>query len=534
MAGGMNAKSSKAVIGLGTWMDKVAYRLVEREKNLGRSLNLLRTQAGIGASGNIHIGSVSDSVRAYAISLAVRNLGYDSEMIQFADDMDGLRSIPSDMPSSLSKYLLHPVSLVPDPFGCHESFAIHVESLLIDALEMMGIEAKLYRGYEVYSRGLFRDQIAKILSRWREVGEKIEELTGQSKFKEVLPYFPLCSSCGRIYTSVAKEFDPSRGIVPYKCVGVSIKGVRHAGCGNEDEADISKAEGKLSWKVEWAARWAGLDIRFEAFGKDLAASVKVNDWVSKNILGFEPPMHLQYELFLDESRRKISKSKAGSVFTPHSWFRYGTPQSLVLLLLKRIRGARVVSPRLIPSLMNEVDRLAENYFSDGGDMARKGLYQYVYLMNPPQKKPSSVPYNLLLALASTAPKDREMDFIASRLRKYGYIVDGDVQARIGMAVNYYRDYGQPERGKVELSGPILDAVKTLAEKLTGIDDGEKLQGLIFSIAREHGLQPSEFFKTLYMIFLGQDRGPRLGPFIIEDLGKAQALEVLRAAISANV
>jgi lysyl-tRNA synthetase class 1 len=101
------------------------------------------------------------------------------------------------------------------------------------------------------------------------------------------------------------------------------------------EANIVKGQGKLAWKVEFAARWAALDIRFEAFGKDIMDSVRVNDWVSDEILAFPHPFHVKYELFLDRAGKKISKS-AGNVFTPQKWLRYGTPESRILILLKRI------------------------------------------------------------------------------------------------------------------------------------------------------------------------------------------------------
>jgi len=204
---------------------------------------------------------------------------------------------------------------------------------------------------------------------------------------------------------------------------VSIKKRWFEGCGYEGEADISRADGKLSWKVEWAARWAALDVRFEAYGKDLAASVKVNDWVSENILGYKPPKHVQYELFLDESRRKISKSKGVSVFTPHEWFKYGSPQSLVLLFLKRIKGTRVISPQLIPALMDELDALGEQYRRNTGDPRRTGLYVYAYMFNPPQKPLTKISYSLLVFLASIAPEGKEIEFVVSRLKRYGYKVD---------------------------------------------------------------------------------------------------------------
>ena len=74
-------------------MDKIADSIISRERNLGRPLGLIKVESGLGASGIPHIGSMADAVRSYGISLALRNLGYESELITYSDDMDGLRKI---------------------------------------------------------------------------------------------------------------------------------------------------------------------------------------------------------------------------------------------------------------------------------------------------------------------------------------------------------------------------------------------------------------------------------------------------------
>ena len=109
--------------------------------------------------------------------------------------------------------------------------------------------------------------------------------------------------------------------------------------GTKVSADIRKGEGKLSWKVEFAARWAAFDIRFEAHGKELTDSVKINDWISDNVLGFPHPSHIVYELFQDKGGKKISKS-VGNLVTPQKWLTFATPQSLMLVYYKRIVGAQ--------------------------------------------------------------------------------------------------------------------------------------------------------------------------------------------------
>jgi len=67
--------SKQEVIGKGTWIDKLSFELLEREKSLGRSLDILRVESGLGASGVPHIGSLGDAVRAYGVKLALENFG---------------------------------------------------------------------------------------------------------------------------------------------------------------------------------------------------------------------------------------------------------------------------------------------------------------------------------------------------------------------------------------------------------------------------------------------------------------------------
>ena len=526
--------AKREIIGHGTWLDKVAAELIEREKKLGRKIDLIRTESGLGASGIPHIGSMADAVRAYGVTLALRELGYNSESIAFTDDLDGLRKVPAGMPESLEEHLLRPVSSIPDPYGCHESFSEHVSGMLKEALMEAGIECRYMSGRKTYASGILAEQIHRILLNAQKIGEIIEELTGQDKFKKTLPYFAICKQCGRIYTTQAYEYDPSRRIVKYRCIGAEVGGRYFKGCGYEGEADIRKDDGKLVWKTEFAARWAALDIRFEAYGKDIADSVKVNDWIAKNVLEFEPPMHVRYEMFLDASGRKISKS-IGNVFTPQLWYRYGTPESLLLLLFKRATGTRVLSFQTIPKLMDELDYLEDVYFdrvkipSELERAKLKGLYLYSHLLNPPKKLSTHVPYSLIVELAIAAPEDKRFEFVVSRLRKYGYQIDEKAERKIRLAINYAADLGSVERELVTLSNDEKRAINHLIERIQASENGEEIQEGIFEAARRNGLKPREFFKKLYAIFLGRDRGPRLGPYIW-DLGKERAIEILRKSL----
>jgi lysyl-tRNA synthetase, class I len=292
-------------IGKGTWIDKVAFTIIEREKKLGRPCEIINVESGLGASGIPHIGSMGDAVRAFGISLALKNMGYKSELIAFSDDFDGLRKVPYGLPQWLNEYLCKPVSTIPDPFGeCHRSYGAHMSSLLLEGLDKVGLNYKFKSGTEVYKSGILSDQIHKILIKSKIIGDEISKSTGQQKYIKFLPFFPICQQCGRLYVASATEYFVDEKTIAYSCIGNTIGKKKIDGCGHQGETKINNGDGKLAWKVEFAARWQAFDIRFEAFGKDIMDSVRINDWVASEILGFHHPLHIKYEMFLDKGGKK--------------------------------------------------------------------------------------------------------------------------------------------------------------------------------------------------------------------------------------
>ena len=533
------------VIGKGTWIDKVADSLIKREKKLGRNLSLIRVESGLGASGIPHIGSMADAVRAYGIALALQNFGFKSELVAYSDDMDGLRKIPQGLPYWLQDHIAKPVSIIPDPFGsCHPSYGMHMSSLLLDALDKAGIKYRFQSGSEAYKQGILAKQIDTILKNRSKIGQKIAEFVGQDKYTEVLPYFPICRNCGRLYTAVAQEYLPDERRVAYICRGGRIGKEEIKGCGNKGEADITRGEGKLAWKVEFAARWQALGIRFEAYGKDIMDSVRINDWIADEILDYPHPLHVKYEMFLDKAGKKISKS-SGNVLTPQMWLRYGTPESILLLLFKRIAGTRQLGLDDVPALMDEYDYYEDVYFGKIGEnnLAKltkiKGIYEYINKLNPPKQPNPHIPYRFMAQQASIfPPDDRDRDEkVFNRLMKYGMVKgkkSDSIMHKIRLASNWGDDnMAKDEKFEIHLSDLHRKAVQELIEAIrpfTGLpdsaDNAKNLQSNVFSIARANGIEPKEFFALLYRMFLNTDRGPRVGNYLL-DLGIDRATSLLK-------
>lgn len=527
------------MIGRGTWIDKLAYDMIQREKSLGRDIDkTIIVESGLGASGIPHVGSLGDAVRSYGVKMALNDMGYDSELLAYSDDLDGLRKIPDGFPKSLEDFVGQPVSLIPDPFGSYDSYADHMSRILLDGLDRLGIQYKSQRAFDAYKDGLLYKQIHTILKQADYIGQKIKDIVGQDKYVKSLPYFAVCEKCHKIYTTDSYEYDASSYMVRYRCVDIVIGGRVISGCGHRGMVNIRGGLGKLAWKVEFAARWSAFDVRFEAYGKDIMDSVSVNDWISEHILGYAPPHHVRYEMFLDRGGKKISKSK-GNVVTAQDWLDVGTPQSLLLLMYKRIQGARRLGLEDVPALMNEYDELENTYFGvtkmDNLDKAvrLRGLYEYVNLLRPPDSICPHVSYTLLVELAKIYTGDSRTEQILQKLDTYSKLPKdtSPIIHLIKLACRFADEYGHVEREEIQLNADVIPAISTLITSLKDSPDIDS-QEMIYSAAKSHDIKPRTLFEALYLIILGTRRGPRLGP-LISDMGASNVIRMLQRYVPAN-
>ena len=283
--------------------------------------------------------------------------------------------------------------------------------------------------------------------------------------------------------------------------------------------------------MEFAARWAAFGIRFEAYGKDIMDSVKVNDWVSDEILKVPHPYHVKYEMFLDKGGKKISKSQ-GNVITAQRWLEFGTPESILLLLYKRITGARELGFEDIPSLMNEYNELEDVYFgrikieNKAKSIKMKGLYEYVNLLDPPRQSSTHVNYRLIVELAKIFKEDRTQR-VTKKLQDYNVIKEAEprIIEIIRLAGNFADEFDMQEKTDVQIDGAAKKALQALVDALCIQKASEDIQNTIYQIAKSNGMQPKDFFKILYQIILGTSRGPKIGPFI-SDIGLAKTAQML--------
>jgi lysyl-tRNA synthetase class 1 len=191
--------------------------------------------------------------------------------------------------------------------------------------------------------------------------------------------------------------------------------------------------------------------------------------------------------------------------------------------------------------MNELDYLEDVYFGkkparDEKELVKlHGLYEYCWVMKPPSKPSVHAPYNLLTFLAKMAPKECPTEFITEKLQSYGYLqknqaIDADLAKRIEYAFNWIRDFEEIKETTVSLTTEEKHAIVDLVKVLETEDAPDKIQNAIFNAAKSHGLQHGAFFRVLYMILMGTQQGPRLGPYVLA-MGKQNVIAALQRALS---
>ena len=225
--------------------------------------------------------------------------GVKTRLFTFSDDMDGLRKVPDNVPNldMVREHLGKPLTRVPDPFGTHESFGHHNNARLRTFLDSFGFEYEFKSSTDCYASGEFDTALLRVLEKYDEVIDVILPTLGPERRATYSPFLPICPKTGVVLQVPIVDRDVKAGRIVYKDED-----------GKDVKVPVTGGHCKLQWKCDWAMRWYALGVDYEMSGKDLIDSLKLSSRICR-ILGGTPPTTLIYELFLDDSGQKISKSK---------------------------------------------------------------------------------------------------------------------------------------------------------------------------------------------------------------------------------
>ena len=504
------------------WPFEEARKVVARLKKRAKDEVIFET--GYGPSGLPHIGTFGEVARTTMVRHAFRMLTEDkvkTRLIAFSDDMDGLRKVPDNIPEKemVARHLGKSLTKVPDPFGTHPSFGEHNNARLRAFLDAFGFDYEFLSSTDCYLSGRFDATLLKVLERFDQVMTIMLPSLREERAQTYSPFLPVCPRTGLVLQVPIVARDVAAGTISYDDPEI----------GERMTTPVTGGRCKLQWKPDWAMRWVALGVDYEMAGKDLIDSVKLSGAICRT-LGGAPPEGFNYELFLDETGQKISKSK-GNGLTIEEWLRYASPELLSLFMYREPKAAKRLYFDVIPRHVDEYQQYLDAYPRQDARQRLANPVWHIHAGAPP-KADVPISFTMLLNLVS-ASNAENADTLWGFIGRYwpGLTPQSHpkLQQLVEYAIHYFRDFVLPAKNFREPSGTERAALIDLRDALSQLPDdapAEKIQEVVYEVGRREPFLDAtkkgkdgkpgvslDWFNMLYQVLLGQEKGPRFGSFV---------------------
>jgi len=470
------------------WPFEEARKLLKRIDGKTPAKGYVLLETGYGPSGLPHIGTFGEVVRTTMVRQAFRRLSdVPSRLFCFSDDMDGLRKVPDNVPNKemLAQHLGKPLTAVPDPFGSeHGSFGTANNARLRAFLDSFGFEYEFQSATDWYKSGRFDHMLLAMLRHYDEVQAVMLPTLGEERRATYSIFLPISPKTGRVLQVPIIKVDASAGTIAYRDEDGSLV-----------ETPVTGGNVKLQWSAELSARIV-------------------------RILGARPPDGFNYELFLDEEGKKISKSK-GNGLSVEEWLRYAPPESLALYMQQQPRRAKRLYFDVIPRAVDDYLAAVEKLPAEPAERVMENPAWHIHDGAPADHHAAGVTFGMLLNLASVAHTENK-DVLWQYLRRY---VPGATPENapyldrlLSGAVAYYQDFVKAAKKFRLPTATERAALRDLADTLRALPEdstAEFIQNEVYEAGKRHFAQAElrQWFKTLYEVLLGSEQGPRMGAFI---------------------
>lgn len=521
------------------WADKIAEELIKLFPNKKEFI----CAAGITPSGKVHIGNFRDIITSELVCRALADKGYKAELIFSWDDFDRLRKIPEGIPLDFSQYLGMPLTEVPDPYGCHNSYAKHFESEFEEVMPQLGVKARFIYQSEMYQKNKYYEEIKTALSKRKIIAKILGKFRTQGiSEKEIEEYYPLqiyCRKCRKSTTTRIINYDGENKI-EYSCE-----------CGHRETADISKENiGKLGWKIDWAMRWKYENVSFEPGGTDHAAqggSYYAAKEIAKEVFSTQCPLFKGYVFIGIQGAEKMSSSK-GTGIVPKDLLKIYEPELLRWMFCKTNpdKSFTLFFDTFIIKQYEEFDRTIAEYYKKKLSPVGEREIEFSGVVHKEQPTKERAPFRQIASFGQiTQGNFEELKNIYKRLEETydekllrvrleksqnwinKFMPELKIKLREIPNRDYYSSLTQEERNQIN----------KMAESLSDYWSLEKLTWLVYEIPKNASFSDEEkkkaqriFFKNVYQMLIDADTGPRLATFLIA-IGKDKVEELLN--IGAN-
>lgn len=520
------------------WSEEIAQRIIDRDPDKEEYV----CAAGTSPSGSVHIGNFRDVATPLFVVKALQKKGKKARLLLSWDDYDRCRKIPANVREvvgdSYDKYIGCPYVDIPDPWGCHKSFAAHFEDEYLRALKRFGIEIDCRYQADLYRSGAYTKDILEALQKRKEIFEILDSFKTKDPDKtpeelkaehdaEKEKYYPVsifCPECHSDFTTITSLSDDCT-TAEYTCR-----------CGHSGTFHfLTDFNCKLGWKVDWPMRWRYEKVDFEPGGKDHASptgSYSNAKLISKQIFGFEPPIFQGYEFIGIKGMTGKMSSSSGLNLTPDALLKLYQPE-IILWLYSKTDPTKAFDFCFDEGILRqyfEFDRMLNECRNGTASEAAQAI---MYNCKIEGREVVTVPMGLLVQLGSVV--DFNVPMLETVFAKIGMPYTREQFAdRLDRAKFWLEECAPDQVNRLRatrnwavwntLSDSEKQAIRMLFEKLrNGEYTPDSLNTLLYDIPKAiypdltdqkelRNIQ-SAFFKTVYRLLLDKEQGPRLYLFL---------------------
>lgn len=470
---------------------------------------------GISPSGQFHIGHLREILTGDAVVRALRDRGAPARLLFVVDNLDPLRKVyPFLDPARFTPLIGHSLCEIPAPEG-PGSYGDYFLRPFLGVLEALRVDAEVVPADQLYASGRMDEVIFTALEGSEQLARLLTEITrAEEQRAGWSPWNPRCTSCRRLDKGEVLSWDRRAGTIRSRC----------AACGAISEQP-ARSGGKLTWRVDWPARWKALGVSAEPFGKDHASkggSYDTGVAFCRAVLDYEPPIPLVYEWIALKGQGDMSSSK-GNVLSAAELLTM-VPPEVVRYLVMKSRPARAITFDPGLPLLRLVDEVDDASTSERDDRALE-------LSRAAGFRPVGVPFKHLVLVAQIGLFDLER---VLKILTHGGYRDLDREAiaqRVAMA-RVWAERFAPEDQRIRVLDELPEAVarlapaqkaalQALADRIRGGGfetlPGDELQARVLEIGnsepRGEPVGTKALFEAIYTALLGRNRGPRAGTFL---------------------
>ena len=428
-----------------------------------------------------------------------------------------------------AKYVGRRLIDVPDPGGCHASWVDHYWQDFGGVLERFAPGVRIVSTTEAYRNPEMKAIVHDLVSRAEQVRGVVNKYRSRRPYPSGwIPFEAFCDACGTIG---ARTLSVVGEAVEYECERCGVRG------------RSSIENGKLNWRLEWPALWKTYRVDVEPFGKDHATPGGSRDSckeIAETVLHFRPPMGIPYE-WVGLSDRGKDLGDMGSSdfvgFTPAQWVEVGDPEVLRYLYAFNPIARRVVLDLARVDAYHDLYDSAEaacyNRASEGDEANFARSYELAQIVPAPEQAPFRLSYRHAAYLSQVGPTTDRLAWTFRRLRDTGMLTrdlsvwERDrVDRRLRQACAWVETYSPENRVALldvltpsvrsQLDATDREALREFAARAKGISWTEDALKESMVGLTKAGILPVDtprFFRDLYLVLLGTERGPRAAPFL---------------------